>query len=430
MKSFRMTGLILLFGLACAADARAQGYEAPSLLPMPNAAPALPDPVPVSYTQTSSDTLGPSYRTADPAPDSARKNSPPADTLLAPSCDCGTLDCCQPECCGHWFGAVGGLVMGRNRANPFWTTYETNNNANQVLNTQNAGANWNGGGQVTVGYGLAGAGGCGGCADCGSCAGACFGPGVAFTYWGLGQMDGFAQITDPNNNLSTPINLDTQTGPVLIGNVPASFYFDNSPDQRIWRKDRFQNLELNVFGPALTYNRWTLVPLAGFRYFRFDERLTYGSVAFGQNFGDAGGAFEAYLSNRSVNNLYGFQVGSLINYDITQRIGVFVIPKAGIYTNQMNGNTRLYSGDGVEGFNISAHKSDIAFLGELDSGFSYALTPNVRAYLGYRVIGVANLALADNQFLPYLADSAGFAQVKQNGGLILHGAMGGVAWAF
>ena len=44
-------------------------------------------------------------------------------------------------------------MMGRNRANPFWTTYQTNNNVNQLMNTQNAEANWAGGGQVTVGYG-------------------------------------------------------------------------------------------------------------------------------------------------------------------------------------------------------------------------------------------------------------------------------------
>ena len=69
-------------------------------------------------------------------------------------------------------------------------------------------------------------------------------------------------------------------------------------------------------------------------------------------------------------------------------------------------------------------------LGEIDLGFDYAVTQNIRAFLGYRVIGVAGLALSDNQFLPYLADNAGFAQVKQNGSLILHGVMMGVAWVY
>jgi hypothetical protein len=131
-----------------------------------------------------------------------------------------------------------------------------------------------------------------------------------------------------------------------------------------------------------------------------------------------------------VNNLFGVQVGALFNYMITSRVGVFVMPKVGIYGNQMNVRNQLYAGDGTQGFDISAHKSDISVLGEIDTGFDYAITPNWRAFIGYRVIGVAGLALGDNQFLPYLADNAGFAQVKQNGSLIMHGAMFGVAWVF
>ena len=65
-----------------------------------------------------------------------------------------------------------------------------------------------------------------------------------------------------------------------------------------------------------------------------------------------------------------------------------------------------------------------------DAGLNYAVTPNIRAYLGYRVVAVSNVALSDNQVLPFLADTAGFAQVKQNGDLVLHGVMTGVAWAF
>ena len=140
------------------------------------------------------------------------------------------------------------------------------------------------------------------------------------------------------------------------------------------------------------------------------------------------------------NNLFGVQFGCLMNYAVTQRFGVFVIPKAGVFANQMNGLTQLYSGNGIFGtvnngngpqtLNISAHKCDVAFLGELDAGFNYAITPNIIAFMGYRVVGVANVALSDNQFLPYMADLGGFAQIKQNGGLILHGAFSGVAWAF
>jgi hypothetical protein len=310
---------------------------------------------------------------------------------------------------------MGGLIMSRNRANPFWTTYQTNNNVNQLMNTQNAGAGWAGGGQVTVGYGLCG----------------CGGPALAFTYWGVGPMNGFSEITDPTNNLSTPINLNTQSGSVMIGAQTAASFFDNSPDQKIWRSDRVNNFELNLLQSSfVNTGRLQITALAGFRYFRFDERLTYGSVAFGHNFGDNGGADEAYLGFGCSNNLFGAQLGAYFNYMLTNRLGLFFIPKAGIYGNQMNCRAQLYAGDGTQGFDISSHKSDISFLGELDGGLNWAINNSWRAYLGYRVVGVAGVALGDNQFLPYLADNAGFAQVKQNGDLILHGAMAGVTWVF
>ena len=90
---------------------------------------------------------------------------------------------------------------------------------------------------------------------------------------------------------------------------------------------------------------------------------------------------------------------------------MFVIPKAGIFGNQMNvRNAAVSPATALKASTSSTHKSDVSFLGEIDTGLNYAFTPNLRAFLGYRVVGVANLALADNQFLPFLADTQGFAQ--------------------
>jgi hypothetical protein len=304
------------------------------------------------------------------------------------------------------------------------------------MNTQNAKADWVGGGQITVGYGFAGA--CGGCGPCGGLnpCGGCYGPGILFTYWGLGQMNGFSEINDPNNNISTPINL----GYVDIGGTPAADFFDNSPSQRVWRNDRVNNYELNVIqGPVLGNGRVTVVGLAGFRYFRFDERLTYGSVGFGSDWGDNNGADEAYLRFRTANNLFGVQIGALLNYAVCPRFGVFFIPKVGIFGNQMNSRTTLESGNGILGnisnpgpqpFDIYGHKSDVSMMGELDFGLNYAITPNWWIFGGYRVLGVTNLALADNQFLPYLADAQGYREIKQSGSLILHGGLFGVAYLY
>jgi Putative beta barrel porin-7 (BBP7) len=444
MKSFSTIGLILLVSagwLVSQAHAQSGDFGAPTLLPMPEAAPALSAPATYNDNYDGTETFDSaltSRKQQDALPEPAvPANAPKAPDVPAGPADAATSnlwdDCgCNAcnESCGRWFGSLGGLVMGRNRANPFWTTFQTNVNTNQLMNTQNAGANWAGGGQVTVGYGF---GGCG-CDECGSCGGCgCAAPAIAFTYWGVGQMRGFSEVTDPNNNLSTPINLNTQSGPVQIGANPASFFFDNSPDQRIWRNDRFSNFELNLLqGVLVNTGRLQMTALAGFRYFRFDERLTYGSVAFGHNFGDQGGADEAYLGFHTTNNLFGGQIGASFNYILTPHFNLFFTPKVGIYGNQMTNQTLLYSGDAINNptYNISAHKTDVSFLGEIDTGFNWAINRNWSAYMGYRVIGVAGLALGDNQFLPFLADTQGFSEIKQNGDMILHGAFAGITCTF
>ncbi len=58
------------------------------------------------------------------------------------------------------------------------------------------------------------------------------------------------------------------------------------------------------------------------------------------------------------------------------------------------------------------------------------MSPNCQLFFGWRVIGVSNVALADNQFLPYIADSAGFQRVKSNGDVILTGAFAGFSVMF
>lgn len=448
MKSLCTAGLLVCASLGWATSPAfaESAYGAPSLLPLPSVVPVDSSAVSASYNARTASAYSSSYNSgysnySNYSGYTQAQEIPPGAILTAPEGDqrtafgnelassgCCDSCCCEPTC-AHWFGGVAGLVMTRNRANPYWTSYETNNNPNQLMNTQNARADWVGGGQVSIGYGFCGAAApCGGLNPCG-----CYGPGVLFTYWGLGQMDGFSEVTG-TNNISTPINL----GFVDIGGNPASDYFDNASNQRIWRNDRVNNFELNVLqGPVLGTGRLTVVGLAGLRYFRFDERLTYGSAI--NEFGDNGGADEAYLRFRTANNLFGAQIGALLNYQVCPRVGVFFIPKVGIFGNQMNSRTTLESGNGIIGtindpgpqpFDIYGHKSDVSLLGELDFGLNYAILPNLWVFGGYRVLGINNLALADNQFLPYLADAQGYREIKQSGSLILHGGLFGMAFLY
>ncbi len=433
MRTFFLRGLLLSFGLACmATTALAQGdaYGTPTLLP-------LPDPTTPNYgTNWSAAMANSPYRAsvarmsqpAMPTPTALTQSMPQggADggctTCGGDSDNCGCDACCEDNCCGLWFGGISGIWMARNNPNKFWTTFETNNNANQLLNTENALGNYKAGGEITVGRWF-----CGGCAC---------GPryGIEASYFTIDPFEGFASIRDPNNLLSTPIDVGfvTITNGAPGSPNPASAFFDNAREHRIWRSDELQNIELSLINQRNLYGagHFQMTWLAGVRFLRFDENLTFGSVQGGFDFGSQGGIHEAYLSSSARNDLFGFQLGVRGEYYLWPRLSVFLAPKIGLMGNNMSVRNQLYTGDGVMQFDITGEKTDFSFLGQLDTGFAFQFAPRWRAFAGYRVIGVTGVALADNQFLPFLADAAGFADVKSNGDLVLHGGFAGLEFNY
>jgi hypothetical protein len=240
-------------------------------------------------------------------------------------------------------------------------------------------------------------------------------------------MNGFAQVdsaTDELNSTFTLLDPSTGSGQVEIGGQPFSDFFDDSASHRIFRDDSAANYELNLFFGAFNHYRWTVVPFLGFRYFRFDERLGFAGLIGGSTWGANGGLDQAQLSFRTVNSLYGLQLGTYANYMIFNRFGWYIGPKVGVFGNDMSNRAILARGDGLEAFDVTAHKSDFSLLGEIDTGFTWFFGPRFMAYMGYRVLGVTNVALGDNQFVQGIGD------VQQSGSLILHGVMMGGGFTF
>ena len=433
MRSFCTSGLALSLGLLWSAGAMAQGYGSPSLLPMPEAGPQL-STSPASYSAALANSP---YRSTlsnhQPAlADDGRLPPPPgqdnmrsgamasADSGEGSPCGNWSDDCCGDCCCGPtWFVSSNALILNRDTPNRFWTTFETNNNPNQLMNTKDADADWAGGAEIRVGRWC--------CPDCSGRSG------WEVVYYGI-KLDGFASLRDPGNDLSTPINLDTQTGPFLIGARPAADFFDSAREHRIFRDNEIHNIEVNFLRETLISNQSTQVTwLAGFRYFRFDESVIFGSVAGdaaitpgGAEFGNNGGVDEAYLDIRCENNLVGFQVGARGDYYCTDDVSLFLAPKLGVYGNEINSRSRLYTGSGISAFDIESNEDDFSFLAQVDLGASYQFAPHWRLFGGYRAIAVSGIALADNQFPAFIAAADEFADIDTNGDLILHGAFLGL----
>lgn len=315
---------------------------------------------------------------------------------------------------GFWFGSLSGLIMTRDAPNALSTTYNSSNVNTNLLDTGMARSNWSGGGQVMFGR--------------------WFGPqayGFQFIYWGVGPMSGFASVANPGQ-LSTPLNL----GNVNIGPNSATYYFDNAYQHALWRSNSFNNFEWNmlrraVFAPAFTCGapRLLFTGIAGVRFFRFTDNLLFGSVN-SPNFSDDGGAFAGYLNTGVTNSLVGFQIGTRVDYFVLPRVRLYAMPKFGLYGNLVNMREHLYSGDGLQGFDVLAQRSTVSTLGQIDVGAGYQITPRFSAYAAYRLMGVTRVGLADNQIPPFLADQQSMQNIKTNGDLILHGVLIGGMYNF
>jgi len=353
---------------------------------------------------------------------------------------CGDMcgGCGIDPCCTNWYGYIGGLVMTRDRSNHFWTTFETGNNANQLMFFPES--QWGGGFETTIGYMWCGSGGgCGGCTS--GCADAC-GPsyrhGLQFTYWGLWDLEGEDSRRSETDSLSTPI--DTGFVDIPTPGLPAGAFFDNAREHRLRRENEFHNAEINLVDYVTTSHngnvqfQWLL----GARYFKFDEFLQFASVSGGNEFGSDGGVNEAYLDLDVENNLYGGQIGGRADWRFHPRWRTFVGTKLGVFANDIDFDTRLYRGDGATAtfattgntFDLHAHKTDVSMLAQLDLGLAWDFSRHWSANVGYRAVGITGLALADDQIPAFLAAEGDWTDIDSNGSMILHGGFAGLEFRY
>ncbi len=385
-----------------------------SLTPGRPVGPAVGDyPAPVGPSPYGSAPAGPATN-VPPGPGGVNGNSCFQQALENP-CP-GDCTVCRPT----WFGSVAGLIMSRDNPNRTWVSYQASNPSNQILNTPEAEVGWQGGFEVRVGR-------CIGCDHA-----------LEGVYWMIVPMHGEASVRSETNDISTPIDV----GFITFNGTDASDYFDNAREHRVTRRDEIHNIELNLLHEPLigdATHDFSMTWMLGVRFFRFDEDVTFGSVAGDHEFGES--AYEAYIDSDVVNNLIGFQLGARTDYHFGQSFTLFATPKIGIYGNYIDSRFEVYRGDGVNGhgtplggtpfdFPVESNKTDFAMLAELDLGMEVALSRTWTIFGGYRAVAVSGLALADSQFPMFLVDGPGIADIESNGHLILHGAFAGLQCRF
>ncbi|MBN2024705.1 MAG: hypothetical protein JW809_18145 [Pirellulales bacterium] len=338
----------------------------------------------------------------------------------APQCATGCELCCPSP----WYASASYLHMGRNQANRLWTTYNTARLDQQLGNSQ-IGLSWQSGGEVRFGRRF--------CCDEWA---------VEATYWTLNAMTGSSHFNVPGGTVSTP--LDVFYVRFLNDADTCNLYFDNAAEHRLWRRDEFHNVEINLVRRGLNYDpdgAWNVDWLVGARFFRFEDDFRFGTLQDGATWGGNGGADEAYLRENIKNNLVGFQFGFDARSNTWHNLRLFVAPQLGIYNNHIENRFELYRGDGINArptaashvpgtFPVQSSKNVVAFLAEIDLGLDWQISRRWAARVGYRVLAATGMGLAEEQIPFYIVDIPEIRDIDYNGDLIVHGAFAGLTYNF
>ncbi|MGB9688779.1 BBP7 family outer membrane beta-barrel protein [Thermogutta sp.] len=336
---------------------------------------------------------------------------------------------CDPRPRGEWYFEGAGLIMGRNDPNQVWFSYQSNNNANEIMSSEQARTSWQGGWLGTVGHSFA-----------------CDNWRLEGTYWGLAVMKGDATAIHPDFVSSTLNFTDVVYADPTIPGLPVNL-FTGAYEQALWRSNEIHNAEINLVRHRIPWEgyRVGIDWLVGVRYFRFDERLTYGSKRHPDPWGSTP-ELEGYLSDRVENNLVGVQLGFDVRWPISDCLVLSCRPKVGLYNNHIHNRFDAYRGDGelfapnpdplvgtpVPGrYPVVSSDDRFSVLTEIEARLTWQINPRWSAFVGYRLVAVSEIALVDEQYPFYVVDIVDAIQhIDSNGDLLLHGGVAGVSFDF
>lgn len=183
--------------------------------------------------------------------------------------------------------------------------------------------------------------------------------------------------------------------------------------------------------------------LAGFRYFRFEDNLTYAA-----SLNDAvinRSTDDLYYDVNTTNDLIGFQLGSRLDYCVTRRINLYGNAKVGIYGNHSTLYTRIATDfqnamlndtrtpanpNQGQAYSFNESKDDLAFLSELGTGFGVRFSPRWTGTVGYRAIIASGVATSPDNLRTSFANYSDVRNYDNYGTLILHGLSIGALYNF
>lgn len=358
-------------------------------------------------------------------PSAGYENGQPAYGYDSGGCDsCGIgAACCQPRG-PYWGGYVGGVWLTREDENHRTFSFDSTDESYQLLDSQESNFNDGFGGEVHIFR-----------------RNPCNGTAWEGVYWGIYPDDSFAyafpsQVAGTLDGIFNFDQLD-YNGATADNNV------NGAQVHRLRRENEIHNVELNHLWELSRGGRsnapWRFQALTGFRYFRFVDNLQFASDPTDTVF--TGAADELAYTIDAENNLYGFQLGGLVERQCRQsRWSLTCGAKVGAFVNDSNAHSVIGGAAGVAtinngpnnglAFDITSDKSDLAMLAEVQAGIAYRVSRNWRLRADYRVLGITGVALPTNQIYQDLRGIQDVQFLSSNGDLVLHGGFFGAEWGY
>jgi hypothetical protein len=313
----------------------------------------------------------------------------------------------------RWFAGASGLVMTRSLPTGAATMRPL---GGVQLSTSDAGATWPGGVDLHVGR--------------------WFGErqhhAVECIYWGVYGIGSSAEV------VADGIRAIPQAPGVTVGGTAAEDYLVDASKQTISRSDLVNDVEINwVYAPwerpeflstdpSAPSRTVTFMWLAGFRFFQLQDVLSLTTVPGGA----APGVLDLNVATN--NNLYGAQVGTKFDWRFLPRLRFSAVPKMMIAGNTITNTTGLASGSGTRALflsgapvNVHATQGVFSWLGSVDAGVAWDVTDRWTLSMGYRVVGVGNIAQADGQWPPVIAGPGSLTGIDAGSSTIIQGGFAG-----
>ena len=323
-----------------------------------------------------------------------------------PSC----IDSSESRCWPRWFAGASGLVMTRTLPTGAATMQPV---GGMQLSTSDAGFDWPGGVDLHVGR--------------------WFGDrqqhAVELIYWGVYKMGSSASFA------AGPPGIDAipQAPGATVGGIPASDFLSGAAQQEITRSDVINDVEINWI-----YSLWdrpeflpreravNLMWLAGFRFFQVGDTLT---IASGSG-NPAIGAIDLGVATN--NNIYGAQVGAKFDWRFLPQLRFNVVPKFMIGGNAITNTSSLAGANGTQATfaggapaRAFSELDVFSWLGSVDTSIAWDVTEHWSLWLGYRVVGVGNIAQADGQWPAIITSASSLSGIAAGSQTIIHGGFAG-----